>query len=309
MNDSGVVPTFDHFAGAKPFYKVSFALLDGLGISGNIAVILTIFINRNMRASVYIMLCNLAVSDLLLAILAPFYFSSIMENYNWRFGATFCKIYFYSYCFVYTVSFFTVILITVQRFRATHYPVSFRLRSKRTGRLLLICWILSAISSSPFLSVMKHKSFGENHDSCFQQWPNKEFRRGYHIFQVTGLFLFPFLVMVTLYGIMFKTLRKPPIAHINETIKRQIKKRKKLSLIIGIIVLVFFACWTPLMMMDLLRAMDLMLGNPAGMATALNYSLLAVVLSTAFNPILLNFMCSEFRLGLKRVLRLGNCNN
>ena len=306
MNNSSVVQTFDHFAGAKALYKISFALLDSIGISGNIAVILTIFINRNMRSSVYIMLCNLAVSDLLLAILAPFHITTIMENYNWRLGAAFCKIYFYSYRFVYTVSIFTLIPITVQRFRATHYPVSFRLRSKRTGTLILICWILGAISCSPFLSVMKHKSFGENDTRCFQQWPNKEARRGYYIFVLTSLFLIPFLVMVTLYGIMFKTLRKPPIGHINETIRRQIKKRKRLSIMIGIIVLVFFASWTPLTVMEFLRAMDLLLENPVRIATAFNYSLLAVVLSTAFNPILLSFMSSELREGLKNLLRLSN---
>jgi hypothetical protein len=51
-----------------------------------------------------------------------------------------------------------------------------------------------------------------------------------------------------------------PTGSVNETQQRQLRKRKKLSLIIGIIVLMFFTCWTPWNVLEFIRAMYLAFG-------------------------------------------------
>jgi hypothetical protein len=109
--------------------------------------------------------------------------------------------------------------------------------------------------------------------------------------------------MAMLYGMMFVTLRKPCVGDANETQQRQLKKRKRISLIVGIIVLMFFTCWTPRTVLEFILIMDLTFGDKNRLATASNYSLLAVVMSTAVNPIFLNFMSSDFREGFKGLFR------
>lgn len=317
MNNSSFVQTgtssgfesFDHFAGNRELYKILFALLDSVGISGNLIVILTILLNGSMRSGVYFLLCNLAVSDLLFAILMSFHINMLTEKYNWQFGETFCKIYFFSYRLFYSVSMLNLIMITVQRYRATRYPFAFRFKARRTSTLIITCWVLAAVISSPFLFVMKHTNLGGENYRCFQEWPNRETRHAYYICILTILYILPFLVLAILYGIMFVTLRRPHVGSFNETQQRQLRKRKKLSLIIGIIVLMFFTCWTPWNILEFIRAMGLAFGDRTRLATAFNYSLLAVVLNTAVNPILLNFMSSEFRDGFKGLFRPCSCQN
>ena len=73
---------FDHFSGTIELYKALFAIIDGLGILGNILVIATIFLNPNMRSTIYYFLANLAFSDLFFAILAPFHITMLVDQYN-----------------------------------------------------------------------------------------------------------------------------------------------------------------------------------------------------------------------------------
>ena len=301
--------TFDHFSGTRELYKILFAVLDSVGIGGNLVVIFTILLNRSMRSGVYLLLCNLAISDLIFAILVTFHINQLMENYNWQFGATFCKIYFFSYRLLYTVSMLNLIVITVQRYRATKYPIAFRFQRRRTNTLIISCWVLGVLISSPFLFVMKHISFGEQNNRCFQQWPNERTRQVYYICIYIFVYILPFVLMTMLYVMMFVTLRKPYVGDANETQQRQLKKRKKISLIVGIIVLMFFICWTPRTVLEFILIMDLTFGNKNRLATASNYSLLAVVMSTAVNPILFNFMSSDFREGFKSLFRHCSCHD
>ena len=296
--------SFDHFAGTRELYKILFAVLDSAGIIGNLVVILTVSLNEKMRSGVYSLLCNLAVSDLLFAILAPFHINLLTEDYIWHFGATFCKIYFFCYRSFYNVSMLFLMVITVQRFRATRSPIAFRFTSRIGTRTLIIaCWLLGGIISLPFFFVMKHLSFGAGNNRCFQQWPNDKLKRAYYICIYILLYIVPFLIMVILYGAMFVTLRKPCVGNINETQRRQLKKRKRVSLVVGIIVLMFFICWTPRQVLDFILIMDLTSRNNFELPTAYNYSFLLVVMSTVVNPILLNSMSSDFRKGFMGLFR------
>ena len=301
---------FDHFTGTKEFYKILFAVLDSVGIIGNLVVILTILPNEKMRSGVYSLLCNLAVSDLLFAVLVPFHINQLTEDYIWHFGATFCKIYYFSYRSLYNVSMLFLVVITIQRFRATQSPVVFRFTS-RTGNctMIIACWLLGGIIALPFLFVIKYISYGAGNNRCFQEWPNDKIKQTYYICMYTLLYILPFLLMAVLYGAMFVTLRKPYVGNVNETQRRQLKKRKRVSLILGIIVLMFFICWTPRIFLEFILIMDLTAENNSELPTAFNYSLLLVVMNTVVNPILLNSTSSDFRKGFIGLFRHCSCGN
>ena len=126
----GTSEPFDHFQGTIELYKVLFVLIDGMGIIGNILVISTIFLNPNMRSTIYYLLANLAFSDLLFAVLAPFHVATLLDDYNWKYGATFCRVYYFVFRSFYGFSIMNLILITVERFLATRYPLSFRWQSE-----------------------------------------------------------------------------------------------------------------------------------------------------------------------------------
>lgn len=295
---------FDHFSGTIELYKALFAIIDGLGILGNILVIATIFLNPNMRSTIYYFLANLAFSDLFFAILAPFHITMLVDQYNWHYGAIFCKVYYFVFRSFYSFSVINLILITVERFLATRYPLSFRGNPRRTLALILATWVLSFVLSSPFLSVMTQTSSGDA-SYCVQKWPNKLASRAYYTFIYVALYFIPLALMAFMYALISITLRKQPLAICadkNEAQRKQFQARKRMSLLVIVIVIAFFVCWSPWNIMEFVeQARDRPWNNPEVLPTAKLYALLATILSTAVNPVLFSFMSFEFRTGFRFV--------
>lgn len=297
--------TFDHFSGTVELYKVLFAIIDGMGIIGNILVISTIFLNPNMRSTIYYLLANLAFSDLLFAVLAPFHITVLVNNYNWSFGAVFCKVYYFVFRSFYSFSVINLILITVERFLATRYPLSFRGNPKRTLALILVTWVLSFIMTSPFLSIMTHINHGQDKASCYQNWPSKLASRAYYTFIYVTLYFIPLALMAFMYALISMTLRKQPLAIFadkNEAQRKQFNARKRMSLLVIVIVIAFFICWSPWNIIEFVEnARDNPWDNPKVLPTVKNYAMLGTILSSAVNPVLFSFMSFEFRTGFRFV--------
>ena len=260
---------FDHFAGPVGLYiyKILFVIIEGLGISGNILVIATIFLNPNMRSTIYYLLANLAFSDLLFAILAPLHISMLLDKYNWKYGATFCRVYYFIFRSFYTFSVMNLILITVERFLATRYPLSFRGKPKRTLALILGTWVLSFVLSSPFLSLMKYQRIRPEYSRCSQMWPSKLASRTYYTIVYVVLYFIPLALMAFMYALISMTLRKQPLGFLadkNDTQRKQFKARKRMSLLVIVIVIAFFVCWSPWNIIEFVEnARDGSWNNPA----------------------------------------------
>ena len=243
-----------------------------------------------MRSSIYLLLGNLAFSDLLFAIFAPFHISKLVENYNWQFGATFCKAFYFVFCSFYNFSIINLLLITVERFLATVYPLLFRSNSRRTFVLILAYWILSFIISTPYLVVMKHVSSGKS-NLCFQNWPNKEGRLSYYTFIYISLYIVPFSLMAFMCASIFVTLRKQlSSGDANDTQQRQIKARKRMSLLVIVILVAFLICLSPWNIIEFIEQVHTAWKNPDVLPTVKPYAMLAAILSTTVNPILLSFV-------------------
>lgn len=238
----------DHFEGTIDLYKVIFAMIDVFGIVGNCLVIATIILNPNMRSTIYYLLANLAFSDLLFAVLAPFHVSMLLDNYNWKYGEIFCRVYYFIFRSFYTFSIMNLILITVERFLATRYPLSFRANPKRTVALILGTWVLSFLVSAPFLSVMTYKQRSTTYAMCYQNWSSTIASRSYYMFVYTTLYFIPATLMAFMYVLISITLRKQPLGILtdkNDTQRKQYKARKRMSLLVIVIVISFFVCWSP----------------------------------------------------------------
>ena len=238
----------DHFEGTIYLYKVIFAMIDVFGIVGNCLVIATIILNPNMRSTIYYLLANLAFSDLLFAVLAPFHVSMLLDNYNWKYGEIFCRVYYFIFRSFYTFSIMNLILITVERFLATRYPLSFRANPKRTVALILGTWVLSFLISAPFLSVMTYKQRSPTYAMCYQNWSSTIASRSYYMFVYTTLYFIPATLMAFMYVLISITLRKQPLGILtdkNDTQRKQYKARKRMSLLVIVIVISFFVCWSP----------------------------------------------------------------
>ena len=116
-----------------------------ISILGNVLVLAAIIRTPSIRSTHMIMLCSLAVSDLLVGLVAqPIYIvEQLTED---RFVHHVSVIMGYSLC---GVSFLTITAITVDRFLALHYHMRYAtlVTESRVKYTLIIIWLLSFLAS------------------------------------------------------------------------------------------------------------------------------------------------------------------
>ena len=130
------------------------ALFDAIGLSGNLLVILTIFLERRLHKMRYFLLASLAVSDILCLILVnSFRIASIAEE-TWLYGQTMCHLNscFHRYFYVNTT--LNLLAVSYDRYKAiVKSPLTYdgTMTSLKMLLVLLIWLIPIPLSIGPFL--------------------------------------------------------------------------------------------------------------------------------------------------------------
>ena len=141
MNTSGdldVTNTTTLAAAAAPIYipalltsfivPVTFGIVGVVGIFGNALVILVVVTNAQMRSTTNVLILNLAFADLLFIVFCvPFTATDYAMNGTWPFGPPVgmlaCQAVQYLIYVTSSVSIYTLILMSVDRFLAVVFPV------------------------------------------------------------------------------------------------------------------------------------------------------------------------------------------
>ena len=114
-----------------------------VSIVSNAIVLATIIRTPSIRSTQMIMLCSLAVSDILVGLIVqPIYCALLLtHDYDLYHASTFLG---YSLC---GVSFLTITAITVDRFLALHYHMSYAslVTKRRVKYALIIIWLFSLL--------------------------------------------------------------------------------------------------------------------------------------------------------------------
>lgn len=122
-----------------------------LGVSGNLALIVIILKQKEMRNVTNILIVNLSFSDLLVTIMClPFTFVYTLMD-HWIFGEAMCKLNPFVQCASITVSVFSLVLIAIERHQLIINPRGWRPNNRHAYMGIAAIWILAAASSLPFL--------------------------------------------------------------------------------------------------------------------------------------------------------------
>ncbi|XP_076336271.1 cholecystokinin receptor type A-like [Tachypleus tridentatus] len=207
--DSSTLITLNTLSTAD-FVRIAFYLLIFvLAVLGNVLVIVTLTQNKRMRTVTNVFLMNLAVSDLLLGVFCmPFTLvGSLLRNFI--FGDVMCRLIPYLQAVTVSVSVWTLVTISMERFFAICRP--FRSRQWQTishsYKVIVSIWVGSLLIMLPIavLSRLLPTRKPEKY-KCREKWPDVTSERAFNVCLDIVLLVVPLFVMTLTYSCVVCTL-------------------------------------------------------------------------------------------------------
>ncbi|KAL8559560.1 hypothetical protein ACOMHN_018723 [Nucella lapillus] len=186
-----------------PIYVLIFLL----SVVGNVLVMVTLMQNKKMRTVTNVFLLNLAVSDLLLAVFCmPFTIIPILMQ-NFVFGAAMCVMIRYLQGVSVSVSCFTLVAISLERYFAICRPLQSRSWQtlSHAYRCIAVCWILAAVFMIPLAVYHQLIEMGPI-GRCVEIWRDKVWEKAYTLLINLMLLVLPLVLMSVAYGSVCYTL-------------------------------------------------------------------------------------------------------
>ncbi|XP_044736738.1 prolactin-releasing peptide receptor-like [Chrysoperla carnea] len=286
------------------FYFLYFTIFT-LGIIGNALVCHVVYRNKAMQTVTNIFIMNLALSDILLCVLAVPFTPLYSFMGRWIFGRIICHLVPYAQGTSIYISTLTLTSIAIDRYFVIIYPLRPRMRLSTCIGIIIGIWVLSMLLTLPYGIYMEMKPWSKSY-VCEENWPNgRQTQRIFGSFTSFMQFILPFFIIAYCYICVSIRLndrakmRRGTNAR-REEVDRERKKRTNRMLIA--MVSIFVISWLPLNLINV--ANDFY--EPSTCWTNLHvYFFMGHCLamsSTCYNPFLYAWLNENFRKEFKQVL-------
>ena len=286
-----------------------------IGVIGNVLVILTLIKWGKISALKHLFILNLAITDVVTLLFAlPV---TIMGKFiSWPFGQFACKYIYPITDVVIGTSVFTMICISLERYRAIEYPLATK-PTKLVCKLILIgIWIVSYLAVGLPLSFylqLGHGIWVEK--ACILKWPSIEVEKTYYVQRTLILYIIPTIIIFGVYLRINDTLRKN-LHFIQGTLSGQtrinrVRNQRRLIRMFLVIFISFAICFLPIHVLSLLLVFYTKLYAWESVGHFFIACILFAFANSACNPVILVAMSGDYRKGFKSFLRccVGPNNN
>lgn len=187
------------------FYSLIFLL----GLTGNCLVAFVVIRNKAMQTITNIFITNLAISDILMCLLAvPFTPISYFLN-SWIFGKALCHIFPMILCISVYVSTLTSTAIAVDRYFVIVYPFKPRMKVYMCVMMIVAIWIISISISLPLgIYHVVEKANDSAAYMCHEQWPKPQARQFFTVTSLVLQYIVPCSIITFCYTMVSLALRK-----------------------------------------------------------------------------------------------------
>ncbi|KAF7249078.1 Urotensin-2 receptor [Varanus komodoensis] len=217
-----------------------------IGVTGNIYTLVVMCHYLRYSASMYIYIINLALADLLYLLTIPFIVGTYFIQ-EWYFGDAGCRILFSLDFLTMHASIFTLMVMSTERYYAVLKPLDTVKRSKSYRKAIAMAiWVVSLLLTLPML-IMIQLVQGEK-NICLPTWSKLSYKIYITILFCTSI-VGPGVVIGYLYIRLARTYWVSQTTSLKET--KRLPNQKVLYLIFTI-VLVFWACFLPFWIWQLL---------------------------------------------------------
>nr|XP_026696555.1 beta-2 adrenergic receptor [Ciona intestinalis] len=290
--------------GSNIAYKVGLSILLGsictVTVLGNLIVIFTAILFRQLRTIPNMFIISLASADLLMGtIVLPMWSHYVIGDFKWSLGFFWCDVWTSIDVLSVTASIGTLCAISLDRFVAITMPFKYATKMTRPRARFIIgfIWMVSGTIAFVPINLGWWKTNKPEDLECYDSPTCCEFRPNviYAVVSSCISFYIPLIIMICAYSVVFK------IAIQKRGVLPWEKREHRAVITMGIIMGTFVVCWLPFFIVNIAQVFcQCVASTPFLMVNCLGYT------NSLFNPIIY-CRSEEFRKAFKRVLMCGLC--
>ncbi|XP_055626043.1 neuropeptide Y receptor type 2 [Toxorhynchites rutilus septentrionalis] len=288
-----------------------------LGIFGNVLVCYVVFRNKAMQSVTNLFITNLALSDILLCVLAVPFTPSYTFLGRWVFGKLICHtVPLAQGCSVY-ISTLTLTSIAIDRFFVIIYPFHPRMKLSTCITIIVLIWTFALLVTLPYGLYMRlhddingtmlNQTLQEDRlFYCEELWPSENMRKVFSIATSILQFVLPFIIMAFCYICVSIKLndraRTKPGSKTTRREEAERDRKKRTNRMLIAMVAIFGISWLPLNLVNMCNDFYSDINAWPFYNLLFFIAHLTAMSSTCYNPFLYAWLNENFRKEFKQVL-------
>ncbi|XP_055694449.1 prolactin-releasing peptide receptor-like [Lutzomyia longipalpis] len=281
-----------------------------LGVVGNILVCYVVFRNKAMQTVTNFFITNLALSDILLCVLAVPFTPLYTFLRRWVFGVALCHLVpFAQGCSVY-ISTLTLTAVAIDRFFVIMYPFQPRMKLSVCIWIIVTIWLFSILGTMPYGIFMRISMGKDDHNEdvslCEEHWPSEQWRKVYGALTSLLQFAFPLVIITFCYVCVSIKLndraKSKPGSKTSKREEADRDRKKRTNRMLISMVAVFAISWLPLNLVNIYNDFYSM-EEEWQFTTFLFFIAHSIAMSsTCYNPFLYAWLNENFRKEFKQLM-------
>ena len=293
---------------------IGYSLILIVSLAGNSAIGVIFYKTPSLqRQPINHLIVNMAMSDLVFPLITvPWFlvrfYTSPVDHWliGGPFGQAFCKLIVYVPEVSYGVSCQSLVLIAVDRFVAVVFPLRSTVISRKLFPFVITAtWIFALAFYSPWLNSAKVDEL-KKHSVCSAIKMSDQIKSWQIAVAITNyiIIIITIVLLVILYSIIVIKLKLQtrPGEQSNNAEKKRAKRNRKVLRMACAIVLAFSLCCVPMLTIGFMSLFPKIMSS-CGFPIFVDIAIFMYHVNCAVNPIICLIFSSNYRQGLKRLLK------
>lgn len=266
---------------------------------GNSLVIMVSFMKRRTLSPCRLLMAHLAVTNLLFSFRLPFQIQLELSGYVWEWGVLYCKtMHGFSSASLF-VSFETVTVIAIERYRGISRPHARKWTKANILLSIVLVWVIALLTYTPY---MYYLDVSGSH--CRDRYPSLTVQQTYSIIIFVLRYVFPLAILSYCYcSIGLVVHRRPIRVSTHQSQENENFRKRENNRIIRILVVIVFA----FAILTAPTSVWWLWYDFGGSGTAVALDLIEVFaaflyLHSAINPIIYGIMDKQFKEGVRELV-------
>ncbi|CAF0885551.1 unnamed protein product [Adineta steineri] len=190
----------------------AYGIISLLAVIGNSSIIYIVIRNRRMHSVTNYFICNLALSDCLVACFAvPFQFQAAALQ-KWILPHFLCKLAPFVQILSVDVSIYTLVAVSLDRYHVMLHPLKPKLSTKSAFLIFIVIWLIAFGSSTPslfFYNVYLVDDYGyqclpyiyenQSHNNSTTKTTSYDIHKVYIVYNIYSQYVIPFIIISCAY--------------------------------------------------------------------------------------------------------------